>query len=147
MSKRTKSLLISFLGGFLTVSFLRSRVSLDLSSIVYWEYLVAAAIFVAAIQFVVRTLLDDYPPARDDVDFDNRLEEVFLKKDKDGIIVFREWVNTSVWLLTGVTIFLGMWLSEISVATYLLGISVLLLIANYLLYIRKKAYKRQVSER
>lgn len=107
----------------------------------------AAAIFVAAIQFVVSILLDDYPPARDDTDFDNRLEEVFLKKDKDGIIVFREWVNTSVWLLAGIIIFLGMWLSEISIATYLLGISVLLLIGNYLLYIRKKAYKRQVSER
>ena len=120
---------------------------MDLSSIVYWEYLVAAAIFVAAIQFVVRTLLDDYPPARDDVDFDNRLEKAFLKKDKDGIIVFKEWVNTSVWLLTGIIIFLGVWLSEISIATYLLGINVLLLTANYLLYIRKKAYKRQVSER
>lgn len=124
---------------------IRSNVPLD--DAMYLLTLLTVATYVGAVGFGIDTLRENYPPAPEGKDFDNALEAILLKKDEDGIIVFKDWVREMTWALFGISVFFGIMIAQLDTETYLFAGGVILLTSTYLLYIRRKAYKRQVAER
>ena len=101
--------------------------------------------FVGSVRYIVMIITEDYPVAKPDAEFDTRLESCLLCKDEDDTVKFKEWVDVFWWWIFGVGIVVSIFLFD-HIDLYMMIICVLFFMASYLMYIRKKAFYRQMQE-
>ncbi len=109
--------------------------------------LLATLTYLVAARFLIATISNDYSSTSNK--YSRRLEYLFLYRNPDNIIAFKEWVNPAIWGLFGFWMLFSFWFfmsPDWNAANYFLVGGILLLFNSYLLYIRRKAFFRSIHQ-